>query len=378
MLLGEVYGMGPAVRAFRTALATGHIPGAYLVIGPPGIGKSAVAIAFAGALACLSPRQDPADACGSCASCRMIGAGTHPEISLIAPSGDTTQIWQFWDREGRPAGVLQKAAQYAPAIGRKRVFIIQRADTLTEGAANSLLKILEEPPPFVQFILLTPNAGKVLPTIQSRCQAVRVHAPSVSDLSGYLQATGVEQERALALASYAQGRTGTALRMLRSETAEVELQKAVSLAESIAGTSYLGALRLAENLRKLAVSLKSLGAEDDPSSAPRNGDEAAISESPARTDRASRRQTSELLDVLALYYRDVLGLILDPESTQLVYRHARPGMAPLVSRLSAETCIDCIELIAEARKLVDQNVSLGILTDALVLKLVAAAAPTSQ
>src|SRR5438105_8123451 len=181
-----LFGHEPAIRALQKALATNELAGAYLFTGPQGVGKTTLALAFAEAAACLNPRNEPFDACGECDSCRRAKQGTQPEISLIPPAGDQTQIWQFWDRDGRPPGILQHSLNFAPSIGRKRVYIIERAETLNIAAANSLLKVLEEPPPYAVFVLLAPHAARLLPTVLSRCQLIRLTPAPVSGLAEYL------------------------------------------------------------------------------------------------------------------------------------------------------------------------------------------------
>src|SRR5687768_11675164 len=188
----DVFGHESAVRSLQKALASDQLPGTYLLTGPQGIGKTTLALAFAEAAACLAPIEEPFDSCGECDSCRRARAGDHPEIALIPPVGDQTQIWQFWDRDGRPPGILQHSLHFAPVIGRRRVYIIERADTLNEAAANSLLKVLEEPPPYAVFVLLATHAGRLLPTVLSRSQLVRLLPASINELAHFLEeATGL-------------------------------------------------------------------------------------------------------------------------------------------------------------------------------------------
>ena len=116
------------------------------------MGKSALAQAFAQGAACLTPQREPFDSCGLCDSCVPAEKGTQPEIVTVAPAGEQIQIHQFWDRDSQTTpGVLSRTLNYAPTVGRKRVYVIEQTETLTESAANSLLKVLEEPPPYAVF-----------------------------------------------------------------------------------------------------------------------------------------------------------------------------------------------------------------------------------
>src|SRR2546421_7938683 len=184
MSFTSIFGHDAAIRSLQKTLAGDQLPGTYLFVGPQGVGKTALALALAKTVACLAPRTAPFDACGACDSCRRADAGTQPEIALIAPAGDQTQIWQFWDRDGKPAGILQHTLPFAPSIGRRRIYIVERADTLNEPTANSLLKALEEPPPYALFILLAPHPGRLLPTTLSRAQMVRLAPSPVAAVAG--------------------------------------------------------------------------------------------------------------------------------------------------------------------------------------------------
>src|SRR5438874_346402 len=101
--LASLFGQEAAVDALRRALESGCLPGTYLFVGPNGVGKGALARAVAQSAACLNPCHDPFDACGACDSCKRAEAGAQPEIITVVPAGEQMQIWQFWDRENRPA-----------------------------------------------------------------------------------------------------------------------------------------------------------------------------------------------------------------------------------------------------------------------------------
>src|SRR2546423_578746 len=96
--LSDLFGQDTAVGAIRRALESDCLAGAYLLVGPDGTGKSAVARAFAQAAACLSPARAPFDSCGVCDSCRRAVADAHPDLITIRPAGEQVQIWQLWDR----------------------------------------------------------------------------------------------------------------------------------------------------------------------------------------------------------------------------------------------------------------------------------------
>jgi DNA polymerase-3 subunit delta' len=366
MPFSSLFGLDQPIKSLRNALAHDQIAGTYLFTGPQGVGKTAFALAFAQAAACTSPRRDPFDACGECESCRRLETGTHPEVHLIAPAGEQTQIWQFWDRDNRPPGIMQHTLTYSPTIGRRRVYILERADTLNESAANSLLKVLEEPPPYALFILLSPHAARMLPTILSRAQLVRLTPAPVAELAAYLERTlGIEPERARTLAAYAEGRTGTALRLARNPAVEAEIAKLVELAEWIADGSSIRALKAGESIRKFASGMKALA---DTTSDNGKGEATEDGESGPK-ERVGRRQLGIALDMLATVYRDLAALSLGGPSAPIVHAERRESLARIARARAPERWVAGIETLLLARRRVDQNASVALLTDWLAMQL---------
>jgi DNA polymerase-3 subunit delta' len=422
MPFSSLFGLDQPIKSLRNALAHDQIAGTYLFTGPQGVGKTALALAFAQAAACANPRHLPQpppsqgggyrndngpplafgvgeplrsendgdgtheslllakegvgggaspllfDACGECEACRRLEAGKHPEVHLIAPAGEQTQIWQFWDRDNRPPGILQHTLSYSPSIGRLRVYILERADTLNESAANSLLKALEEPPPYALFILLSPHAARMLPTILSRAQLVRLTPAPVADLAAYLERTlGIEPERARTLAAYAEGRTGTALRLARNPAVETEIAKLVELAEWIADGSSIRALRAGESIRKFASGMKALA---DTAAESGKAETAPVDDSEsAPKERVGRRQLGIALDMLATVYRDLAALSLGGSSAPIVHAERRDSLARIASSRAPERWVAGIETLLLARRRVDQNASVALLTDWLAMRL---------
>jgi DNA polymerase III subunit delta' len=373
MSFSSRFGLDPAIAALRKALRNDQVAGTYLFLGPQGVGKTSLAMAFAQAAACLRPIPDPFDACGECDSCRRTLAGRQPEINLISPAGDQTQIWQFWDRDNKPGGILQHTLPFAPTIGRRRVYILERADTLNEAAANSLLKVLEEPPPYALFILLAPHAARMLPTILSRSQLVRLTPAPVPHLTRFLQQTvGLDEGRARTMAAYAEGRTGTALRLARNAAVQEEIGRAVALAQELVDAPPLRALRLAEGIRKLASGLKAHADTDTATPEPTSAGPAANEESgePTSKEKVGRRQLGLVLELLSACYRDLLALRLGGPDAPIIHGDRRPELSRLAETRPAESWMQCLEALLLARRRVDQNASIPLLTDWLALKLV--------
>src|SRR5439155_1421669 len=125
--------------------------------------------------------------------------GSHPDLTWVTPSGAHELLVGDIDT------AVVAAAARTPFEARRRVFVIERADTMIEQAANKMLKTLEEPPPFAHLLLLSDRPGEVLPTIASRCQHVRFEALPEDEVVARLGRDGVEPRPARAAARLARG-----------------------------------------------------------------------------------------------------------------------------------------------------------------------------
>lgn len=370
--LSSLFGQDAAIGALRKALDADHLPGAYLFVGPAGVGKGALARAFAQAATCLSPVRDPFDACGRCESCRRIDNNSQPELIVIYPAGEQMQIWQFWDRDNKPQGVLSHTLNFAPGIGRRRVYILEQAETLNESAANSLLKVLEEPPPYAIFVLLASHQARVLPTIVSRSQVVRLRPASVVELTGQLQARfRIEPDRATMLAAYSEGRIGQAIQMAQDTRVGEEITRILDFAEQLPKAPRVRALKLAEQMRKLAAQTKALvGDEAKPTdkSGAKTG-ETDDSEGTTK-ERTGRKQQAAVFDLLTAFYRDLLTLRSGSDPAHVVNRDRLKTLKQLAAVSPPERWIDCQDALLLARRRLDANANVALVTEVLAMTLV--------
>jgi len=199
----DLIGQTRAVRLLQRGLATGRTPHAYLFSGPQGVGKRAAALSLAQALNCHQGEGIDDGCGGACQSCRKIARGLHPDVQVIGPDGATLKIEQV--------RALEADAALGPYEARRKVFILDSAEKMTEQAANALLKTLEEPPGRTVIVLLTTTPSALPSTIVSRCQTVTFSAIPPETLEPFLVERGVDRTRARLIVSFSRGSIGRAL-----------------------------------------------------------------------------------------------------------------------------------------------------------------------
>lgn len=174
------------------------LPHALLLTGPAGIGKGAFAVGLAARLLCENPAAGTA-ACGACPSCRWFAAGNHPDYRYVIPEADVEAAGEAAEGEKKKASRQIRIDQIRALedfvfVGAHRhgarVVVIEPAEAMNTAAANSLLKILEEPPSSVYFILVSSQWRRLLPTILSRCRVLKMARPPLAEAREWLAARG--------------------------------------------------------------------------------------------------------------------------------------------------------------------------------------------
>jgi DNA polymerase-3 subunit delta' len=324
-----------------SALASGPSH-AYLFHGPAGTGKRTVARAFAAEL--LAEGEDDPD------DVRLrVEHGTHPDLTWVRPSGAHQMRVEDVNEP------VIAAATRTPFEASRRVFVLERVDTLNDQAANRMLKTLEEPPAFVHLILLTDALGRVMETVVSRCQLVRFEPLPAARIAAALEAEGVPAERARACARLALGNAARA-RYLASAAGEelrgdVEHLVASALAGGRGEEPWRPLLERAEQRRleaeDAAAAERAERLELEPKGRERRAIERELEEAAKRDGRRARTEVLDLaLSLTGLAFRDLVCLAEDaPEAvlagdrSDSLAEQAR-GRDPRRLREAAERCED--------------------------------------
>lgn len=174
----------------RQAIRKDRLSHAYIFEGMHGSKKEDVALLMAQSIFCAG--QTEGRPCETCVECKRIAHGNHPDVMLLHPDGDSIKKAQV--------EALQKEFTYKGMEAGTKVYLVHKADTMTAGAGNSLLKFLEEPASPTMAILLTENAHFLLPTIQSRAQRISFAPPPLSTRTAYFEEQGMSSSSAGLLA----------------------------------------------------------------------------------------------------------------------------------------------------------------------------------
>ncbi|OAM53005.1 DNA polymerase III subunit delta' [Methylovorus sp. MM2] len=189
----------------RLYTARDRLPHALLLRGKPGIGKLDFAIALTRALLCETPK-DSGHACNQCASCNWFSQNNHPDYRLLSPEQDatsgeddapvpakTSKKTQISIAQVRELGTFLELSSHRNS-GR-RIILVNPAEGLNQASANALLKVLEEPPQGVIFILVTHQPQRLLPTIMSRCQKIDMPVPDEQAALDWLAEKGIKEAK---------------------------------------------------------------------------------------------------------------------------------------------------------------------------------------
>jgi DNA polymerase-3 subunit delta' len=333
-------------QLLRRMLESGRVPGALLFAGEEGVGKKLFALEIAKALNCRAPQG--LEACGKCPTCVRMSHFNFPQSE---DSDDWKKI--IWTDHGDVGMVvaprrlllveqmrlIEAEANFRPFEGKARVFIVDDADKLNDASANALLKTLEEPPPTSHIILITSRPAMLLPTIRSRCQAIRFSP---------LTATEIEQHL---------------LKNKLATSAEAGLR-------ARAGNGSIG--------RALAGDLESFKERRDAmlqvlTALAVTGDHSRLLRLAEEMNEAKHKDEYEFgLELLETLIRDALMLSFGISSGQIVNKDALPELRKISERIDSRSATSWISRIEELREQLVVNVNRKPATDALFLSMAVA------
>lgn len=320
-----------AVDLLRAQLREGQARHAYLFTGPPGVGRRTLALRLAQALNCPQPLS-AGEPCGVCSTCVRIERIQHPDLAVVQAEeeGGVLKVEQV--------RALQHGLSLAPYESRYRVALLLRFEEAHASAANALLKTLEEPPAQVVLILTAESTDRLLPTIVSRCEILRLRPLPPEALAKKLEiGRNWGRETARLLAHLSGGRPGLALRL--HQQPESMQQRQVWLKDL---TRLLSA-----NLLERFAYAKSL------------------------TDERTRMEKGDLRKLLLVwlsFWRDVLIRCVGA-SVPLTNLDWSEPIAALGSQLSVEKARQMVRALERTLELLEKNINVRLALEVMMLNL---------
>lgn len=340
-MFNQLTGNERVKQLLRRMLEARRVPGALLFSGEEGIGKKLFALELARALNCRL--REGVEACGKCGVClrtvvlnyptsadpdaleRIIWTN-HPDVGMVVAPGRWLKVAQM--------RAIEQEANYRPFEGAARLFIIDDADKLNEPSANALLKILEEPPPTSHIVLVTSRPAMLLPTIRSRCQAIRFSPLTADEIEEHLLANRVAKPAEARLRARAAG--GSLARALMDDLETFKERREAML----------------EVLVAVVI----------------NGDRSRLLRLAEEMNDASHKDEYEFgLEVLETLIRDALMVSLGMEPKHVVNEDLLPQLSKLSGKIDSGKAVSWIAQIEELREALGVNINRKPATDALFL-----------
>jgi DNA polymerase-3 subunit delta' len=355
---------------------------AWLFTGPPGSGRSTAARAFAAALQCETPGSP---GCGECSACHTAMGGTHADVHRVVPEGLSISVEEM-------RSLIQLAAR-RPVTGQWQVVIIEDADRLTEGAANALLKSVEEPAARTVFLLCAPSdhPEDVTVTIRSRCRVLSLRSPRPAAIAEVLMGRdGIGEERAQWAGAVCGGHVGRARRLATDEAARERRDAVLRIPASLRRMSDVFAcaddlVRTAESeaagvsgerdqaeKEELRIAMGGDGTGKGAAAANRSAN-AAVKQLETRQKRRATRTQRDSLDLalvdLAGFYRDVLAVNLGAGRARPNHPDRAGDVAALAAASTPELTLSRLESVLACRDAIGRNVKPRIAVEAMLATL---------
>lgn len=208
MDFNKVIGHKRAIEALKNSIDKGVVSHSYLFEGEEGLGKKKIALIFAKTLLCKEQKLEP---CNQCSSCIKFDSGNHPDFFLVEPEKGKI-------RKDEIESIVKKATR-SPFESARKIFIIDDAHTMNQSAMNKFLKTLEEPPKYMNIILISSSSNQLLPTILSRCQSIRFYPVASNKIVDMLaNLYGKDEKESKFIAEFSKGSVGRSIRLAESET----------------------------------------------------------------------------------------------------------------------------------------------------------------
>ncbi len=319
----DIIGHEDIIQHFKMSIEREKISHAYILNGEKGTGKKLVTRAIVKALQCESGK---ADACNKCRSCLQADSGNQPDI-----------IWLRHEKQNvitvdEVRSQMNQDIMLKPYSSKYKIYVIPDAQMLNVQAQNALLKTIEEPPEYAIIFLLTDNVDKLLPTIISRCVVLNMKPLRETDMIRYMKdVLHIPEEQAYFCERFAHGNLGKAVRLATSENYR-EIKDAT--------------VRLLRDIYKMDT-------EDIILAAKKLSD--------------YKLEMQDLMDIMQMWYRDVLMFKITNSVNQLVFREEYQALKKQSAKISYEGVDNVIKALGKMKARLEANVNFDVAMELLLL-----------
>jgi DNA polymerase-3 subunit delta' len=319
----DIIGQEQIKEHLQNALSTNKVSHAYIIEGERSSGKEFIARIFAMALQCEQGGIEP---CGECHSCKQALSHNQPDIIFIShEKPNTIGVEDIRDQINNDIGIK-------PYSSPRKVYIMNEGEKMTPQAQNALLKTLEEPPAYAVILILTTNVDALLPTILSRC--VVLHMKPVQDAlvkQFLMEELGVPDYKANICVAFARGNIGKAKLLASSEEFEKVKDEAITLVK------YINNMEINEIVKAIKK----------------------ISE--------YKLDVNDYLDILTVWYRDVLLYKATKDINSIVFREELPQIRRVADRSTYEGIETIVDALQTAERRLEANVNFDLTMELLLL-----------
>lgn len=316
----HIIGQQNIISHFEEAIKMGKVSHAYLLNGEDGSGKMTIAKAFAKALLC-----EKKDGCGECTTCKQVDSGNHPDLIYVTHEKYEIRVDEIRNGINDTIAIKPYASDY-------KIYIIDDADRMNQGAQNALLKTLEEPPEYAVILLLSNNKDRLLDTILSRCVSMNTSTVREEEIASYLEKNTQAAESDIDFAAaFALGNIGRALHIVNTKEFQDMLNEAIHMLTHIYDME----------IYEIISYLKTLTTYKD--------------------------EIYDFLDVVMVWYRDMILLKTTGSLNHLVFKNHYKQLKEQEVYLAFEGVNHILQQIEKARRRLMANVNFEVTMELLLL-----------
>lgn len=320
----NVIGHEEITNHLQSAIKMGKVSHAYIFAGEDGIGKNFVADIFAATIQCEAKKENP---CGTCKSCHQAMSGNQPDIKRVTHEKSTIGVDDIRLQINSDIGVKPYASPY-------KIYIVDEAEKMTEQAQNALLKTIEEPPEYAVIILLTNNVNAFLPTILSRCVILNFKSVEEKEIESYLMNNAkIPDYQAKISAAFACGNLGKALKYASSESF-MQLKSDI--------------IHLMKNMNETDITV--------------------IADA-VKYFAENKSQVNDCLDLMMLWYRDVLMFKATKDANLLLYQDELQDISRQAEVIDFEHLNHIMDSFSTVKSRLNANVNYDMAMELLLLSM---------